>query len=98
MDYFLSFQENIQTQKLIIDTAFQDTQFGDHVASLAEATTLATQILNDPFVTNSPNVAKLDKALMAEKATLALWIGWAYARDVPYWYHSSSPVPPWPRS
>lgn len=51
-------------------------------AKAAEQLTLT--ILNTPFMRDSP-AATVDQVTLTRKARLALWIGWAQARDVAYW-------------
>jgi hypothetical protein len=57
--------------------------------TLASARNLAELVCTHPFIVLQPKI-NLDEEGMRRKASLALWIGWGWARDVPYWTHSQS--------
>ena len=59
------------------------TSAGDQLTA-ADAKYLTESILNSSYVSEAPPL-KLDSNKLLPMATLALWIGWAYARDVAYW-------------
>jgi hypothetical protein len=67
----------------IDDTVITLKSSGDKLTT-ADAKYLTEAILNSSFMKEMPD-ATVNSDDLAAKAALALWIGWAYARDPHYW-------------
>jgi hypothetical protein len=70
-------------------TSYKLKSSGDRL-TLMDARALAEAILNTSFFTDPPPLG-IDGNKLKTKAELALWIGWAYARDPEYWSKAMSP-------
>jgi hypothetical protein len=75
------------------DSGPQKVRFGEDTVSLKtsglklaadDARRLTEAILNSTYVRDAPETS-VKSADLIPKAALALWIGWAYGRDVKYW-------------
>jgi hypothetical protein len=90
-------------QKILFDAKWdpskKNTTVGDKVITLrsgGELTTegarlLADAITSSSFVSDPPPI-DVDIANLTRKAKLALWIGWALARDADYWNSEDAPI------
>lgn len=87
-DYYLTLQDNILTQKNLLNIVFEQSPWGD--SSLAQSPDvsekLADWFLDQPYFKDKPDALSIDEKKLAKSMRLALWVAWAYVRDIEYWY------------
>jgi hypothetical protein len=98
-DYYLNLQDNILTQKNILNLAFGAESFvqlpsggltrhpsPSPAPSGGASEEFANWFLDTPFIKEKPDALSIDEKQLATNMRLALWIAWAYVRDIGYWY------------
>jgi hypothetical protein len=88
--------DEVQWNRAAAGVTFDDTVItlkssGDKL-TVADAKYLTEAILNSSFMKDLPP-SEVNSAALTPKASLALWIGWAYARDAKYWSAARIQIP-----
>jgi hypothetical protein len=90
LSYFLEMSQRIDTRDYDVH----------HVTNMLSGLNLPLDMVRDfeqrvldtPFVTEAPDPHAVDEDLLYRKASLGLWITWAYQRDEEYWAARSDDI------
>jgi hypothetical protein len=88
-----SVQQAVETYTgFLEDTVLDFLRKGSENMTLDGAKKLYEAVLKTDFIRNPPKVTDTHK--LRERATLALWLAWAWSRDVGYWRkHNDGTIP-----
>jgi hypothetical protein len=86
--YYLNQEIAFSDKQLALDEAVQNARYRSRTTPISakEAEDFVVGALEQPLIKNQPHPDKINFQDVTIKARLALWIAWAYARDIPYWY------------